>query len=145
MGISFEQSATCEYLRIVTAAASHARARRHACAVRAATPACARGGGGGGGSDAAGRGGPRLASSPPPPQPLLTQIIVNPCGDAAYNARVALSHAELGDETHLYSVELTCDDALRPLLDASNAGSAADVAAVTSAPPNAPPNTEAPS
>ena len=84
-------------------------------------------------------------ATPPPPQPLLTQIIVNPCGDAAYNARVALSHAELGDETHLYSVELTCDDALRPLLDASNAGSAADVAAVTSAPPNAPPNTEAPS
>ena len=82
-------------------------------------------------------------ATPPPPQPLLTQIIVNPCGDAAYNARVALSHAELGDETHLYSVELTCDDALRPLLDASSDTGEVPVgpAAATSASP--PENTEA--
>ena len=143
MGISFEQSATCEYLRIVTAAASHARARRHACAVRAATPGCARGGGGGERNDVASCGGLRSTSSSPPPQPLLSQVIVNPCGDAAYNARVALSHAELADETHLYSVELTCDDALRPLLDASSDSGKVGPAAAPSASP--PENTKAPS
>ena len=111
--------------------------------MRAATPGCARGGGGGERNDVASRGGLRPTSSPPPPQPLLSQIIVNPCGDAAYNARVALSHAELADETHLYSVELTCDDALRPLLDASSDTGEVPVgpAAATSASP--PENTEA--